>query len=247
MQLGAACVELQAFPVEVALEPIFACSIAHSAKMLDQPPAAPSQAPPLESRPASEVLGLLPPILDEKPDDHFARFEKWTPERLAELENELLARARLPEVKCLPEVRPLLAALLLEYIDIFAPKLDPLTRAKRPPVVIELERPVESMPRFSCGNPKPHDLMVEHMAEYREAGLWRYTEMDERVEAIMPLLPIMQGSLRITQNLKPLNAATKKNRYPISDNLRKGAALNTIQIAECLVNRKLITAKKKAA
>ena len=33
----------------------------------------------------------------------------------------------------------------------------------------------------------------------------------------------------------------------VSDNLRKGAALNAIQIAECLVNRKLINAKKKAA
>ncbi len=33
----------------------------------------------------------------------------------------------------------------------------------------------------------------------------------------------------------------------VSDNLRKGAALNTIQIAESLINRKLITAKKKAA
>src|SRR5881398_427246 len=33
----------------------------------------------------------------------------------------------------------------------------------------------------------------------------------------------------------------------VSDNLRQGAALNAIQIAECLINRKLITAKKKAA
>ena len=33
----------------------------------------------------------------------------------------------------------------------------------------------------------------------------------------------------------------------VSDNLRKGAALNAIQIAEVLVNRKLIAAKKKAA
>jgi aspartate-semialdehyde dehydrogenase len=33
----------------------------------------------------------------------------------------------------------------------------------------------------------------------------------------------------------------------VSDNLRKGAALNTIQIAECLINRKLISAKRKAA
>jgi aspartate-semialdehyde dehydrogenase len=33
----------------------------------------------------------------------------------------------------------------------------------------------------------------------------------------------------------------------VSDNLRKGAALNAVQIAEVLVNRKLIQAKKKAA
>lgn len=33
----------------------------------------------------------------------------------------------------------------------------------------------------------------------------------------------------------------------VSDNLRKGAALNAIQIAEALINRKLISAKKKAA
>jgi aspartate-semialdehyde dehydrogenase len=33
----------------------------------------------------------------------------------------------------------------------------------------------------------------------------------------------------------------------VSDNLRKGAALNAIQIAECLINRKLITPKLKAA
>jgi aspartate-semialdehyde dehydrogenase len=30
----------------------------------------------------------------------------------------------------------------------------------------------------------------------------------------------------------------------VSDNLRKGAALNAVQIAECLINRKLL---KKAA
>jgi aspartate-semialdehyde dehydrogenase len=33
----------------------------------------------------------------------------------------------------------------------------------------------------------------------------------------------------------------------VSDNLRKGAALNAVQIAECLVNRKLIEAKRRAA
>jgi aspartate-semialdehyde dehydrogenase len=33
----------------------------------------------------------------------------------------------------------------------------------------------------------------------------------------------------------------------VSDNLRKGAALNAIQIAESLINRKLLNAKKRAA
>jgi aspartate-semialdehyde dehydrogenase len=33
----------------------------------------------------------------------------------------------------------------------------------------------------------------------------------------------------------------------VSDNLRKGAALNAIQIAEALINRKLLQPKKKAA
>src|SRR5215510_472474 len=35
--------------------------------------------------------------------------------------------------------------------------------------------------------------------------------------------------------------------WVVSDNLRKGAALNAVQIAECLLKRKLIEAKRKAA
>jgi aspartate-semialdehyde dehydrogenase len=35
--------------------------------------------------------------------------------------------------------------------------------------------------------------------------------------------------------------------WVVSDNLRKGAALNAVQIAEAMINRKLIQAKKKAA
>ena len=35
--------------------------------------------------------------------------------------------------------------------------------------------------------------------------------------------------------------------WVVSDNLRKGAALNAVQIAECLINRKLVEAKRKAA
>jgi aspartate-semialdehyde dehydrogenase len=37
------------------------------------------------------------------------------------------------------------------------------------------------------------------------------------------------------------------NIWVVSDNLRKGAALNAVQIAELLINRGLIQPKKKAA
>ncbi len=37
------------------------------------------------------------------------------------------------------------------------------------------------------------------------------------------------------------------NLWVVSDNLRKGAALNAVQIAELLINRGLIKAKKQAA
>jgi aspartate-semialdehyde dehydrogenase len=33
----------------------------------------------------------------------------------------------------------------------------------------------------------------------------------------------------------------------VSDNLRKGAALNAVQIAESLINRNLLNAKRRAA
>ena len=36
------------------------------------------------------------------------------------------------------------------------------------------------------------------------------------------------------------------NLWVVSDNLRKGAALNTVQIAETVINRRLIQAKKAA-
>ena len=47
--------------------------------------------------------------------------------------------------------------------------------------------------------------------------------------------------LDVSQNARCLNL------WVVADNLRKGAALNTVQIAELLVNRGLIQPKKAAA
>ena len=55
-----------------------------------------------------------------------------------------------------------------------------------------------------------------------------------------------------TRPTSAASATTRRSRTVwccgcVSDNLRKGAALNAVQIAECLINRKLIQAKRKAA
>ena len=55
--------------------------------------------------------------------------------------------------------------------------------------------------------------------------------------------------------MRPISAVSEKMQrsktgcriWMVSDNLRKGAALNAVQIAECLVDRKLIQAKRRAA
>ena len=45
----------------------------------------------------------------------------------------------------------------------------------------------------------------------------------------------------------PNRKATRAMPSPRYDQIRKGAALNAIQIAECLINRKLLQPKQKAA
>ena len=69
-----------------------------------------------------------------------------------------------------------------------------------------------------------------------------------------PMLPAMVQKIAVflpaTYLVSGLQRAMVENglsMWIVSDNLRKGAALNAIQIAECLINRKLITAKQKAA
>ena len=89
--------------------------------------------------PVRDVIGIIEPQDDEELIDHFARFKEWTPQQLDELRAEIDAACNRKGMICSDETRAALKAMLLEYLDVFAPKLDPLTRARRPPVHIELE------------------------------------------------------------------------------------------------------------
>ncbi|NJL08561.1 MAG: aspartate-semialdehyde dehydrogenase [Methylacidiphilales bacterium] len=64
---------------------------------------------------------------------------------------------------------------------------------------------------------------------------------------ITPVEATGEDATYISRIREDITVENGLNFWCVSDNLRKGAALNTIQIAELLVNRKLISPKKKAA
>ncbi len=187
-----------AMPAEVILEPFVTCAIEQQ----------------MARKPAKEILGIDEPRDDEEMIDHFQRFKSWTEEEREELKKELRKVCHRDGMVCSGTTRAALEALLMEYLDVFAPKLDPLTRARRPPVRIELERPVQNQPPIFIANEQLRARLWEHLDDFYKAGLWRYAKVGELIEAVMNLLPLLQDDqLRVTQNFKPLNGAVKKNKY----------------------------------
>jgi hypothetical protein len=196
--VSGASIVVTAMPAAAILEPLMTCAIEQR----------------MASAPAQEILGIVEPEDDEEMIDHFARFKSWTPEQVNELRAQIHMVCNRKGMVCTEETRGALEQLLLEYLDVFAPKLDPLTRARRPPVRIELERPVQSQTQIHIANEKLRTRLMDHLQDFYNAGLWRFAKVGELIEAIMNLHPIIQDDkLRVTQNLKPLNAAAKKNRY----------------------------------
>ncbi len=196
--VSGASIVVTAMPAETILEPLMTCAIEHQ----------------MTAVPTKDVLGIIEPEDDEEMIDHFARFKTWTPEQLDELRGQIRAVCNRDGMVCSDETRAMLTSMLLEFLDVFAPKLDPLTRARRPPVRIELERPVQSQSQIHFANEQVRSRLMDHLKEFHDAGLWRYAKVGELIEAVMNLLPIIQhDKLRVTQNLKPLNGAAKKNRY----------------------------------
>jgi aspartate-semialdehyde dehydrogenase len=64
---------------------------------------------------------------------------------------------------------------------------------------------------------------------------------------VTPLEAVGEDATYVSRIREDATVENGLSLWVVSDNLRKGAALNAVQIAEVLVNRKLIAAKRKAA
>jgi hypothetical protein len=111
----------------------------------------------MNSVPANTIFGMVEPADDESLTDHFERFKTWTDSEKIELYDMIDKVAYRDGLVMTEESRSHLKMMLQEFADVFAPKLDPYTRAKRPPVKIELDRPVENQPQYNIANAKIPD------------------------------------------------------------------------------------------
>ena len=94
-------------------------------------------------------------------------------------------------------------------------------------VNIEFEKPVTAEKAHAALRAAPGVLVVDK----REDGGY-----------VTPIECAGEDATFVSRIRKDPTVENGLNLWIVSDNLRKGAALNAVQIAECLVNRKLIKA-----
>jgi aspartate-semialdehyde dehydrogenase len=99
-------------------------------------------------------------------------------------------------------------------------------------VNIEFEKPVTAEEARDVLRSAPGCLVVDK----REPGGY-----------ITPYEAAGEDATFISRIREDITVENGLSMWVVSDNLRKGAALNAVQIAEALVNRKLLRAKKRAA
>jgi aspartate-semialdehyde dehydrogenase len=99
-------------------------------------------------------------------------------------------------------------------------------------VNIEFEEPITADEAMNILRNAPGCLVIDK----REDGGY-----------ITPYEAVGEDATYISRIREDATVENGLNLWVVSDNLRKGAALNAIQIAEVLINRKLIEAKRKAA
>ena len=131
--------------------------------------------------------------------------------------------------------------MVVETKKILDPKIKLTATCVRVPVFvghseavnIEFEKPitVEEARRISCAT-RPGCLVIDK----REPGGY-----------VTPYECVGEDATYISRIRTDPTVDSGLEIWVVSDNLRKGAALNAVQIAEVLINRKLISAKKKAA
>ncbi|MBI4274505.1 MAG: aspartate-semialdehyde dehydrogenase [Rhizobiales bacterium] len=130
--------------------------------------------------------------------------------------------------------------MVVETKKILDPKIKLVATCVRVPVFIghseavniEFEKPITADEAQQILRNAPGCLVVDK----REAGGY-----------VTPYEAVGEDATYISRIREDATVEHGLVMWIVSDNLRKGAALNAIQIAECLINRKLISAKKKAA
>ena len=130
--------------------------------------------------------------------------------------------------------------MMVETKKILDPKIRLTATCVRVPVFIghseavniEFENPISADEARNILREAPGCLVIDK----REPGGY-----------ITPYEAAGEDATYIAASARSRRWRTASSLWSSSDNLRKGAALNAIQIAECLINRKLISAKKKAA
>jgi aspartate-semialdehyde dehydrogenase len=130
--------------------------------------------------------------------------------------------------------------LVVETKKILDPKIKLTATCVRVPVFvghseavsIEFERPITANEAREILRNAPGCLVVDK----REPGGY-----------VTPYECVGEDATYISRIREDATIENGLQIWVVSDNLRKGAALNAVQIAECLVNRKLIQAKRRAA
>ena len=99
-------------------------------------------------------------------------------------------------------------------------------------VFIECERPVDEDAAREALRSAPGVALVDHRADQGY---------------VTPLESAGEDKVYVSRLRRDPTVENGLVFWCVADNLRKGAALNAVQIAEVLINRKLIKAKQKAA
>jgi aspartate-semialdehyde dehydrogenase len=130
--------------------------------------------------------------------------------------------------------------LSAETKKILDPKIEVVATCVRVPVFIGHSEAVN----VEFENPMPADKAREIL---RESPGILVIDKRENGGYITPLECVGEDATYISRIRDDKTVKYGLAFWCVSDNLRKGAALNTIQIAETLINRKLLEPKKKAA
>jgi aspartate-semialdehyde dehydrogenase len=130
--------------------------------------------------------------------------------------------------------------MVVETKKILDPKIKLTATCVRVPVFvghseavnIEFENPITADEARAILRSAPGCIVIDK----REAGGY-----------VTPYESVGEDATYISRIREDATVENGLSLWVVSDNLRKGAALNAVQIADVLINRKLISAKKKAA